>query len=99
MAEKSKDLLPTVLITGASRGIGRNIAIHLSLSKKYKLVLLSRNQEKLSETVDLCKQINNNVQLMALQCDINDTNQLKECIKKAGEFGPYAVLINNAGIY
>eukprot|EP01084_Bolivina_argentea_P023479 43797_1 len=95
---ESKNLLPTVLITGASRGIGRNIAIHLALSKKYKLVLLSRNQQKLNETVDLCKRVNNSIQLMSLQCDITNTKQLKECVKKTGDFGPYAVLINNAGI-
>ena len=92
-------LLPTVLITGASQGIGRNIALNLSLSKKYRLVLLARNESKLNETVRQCKSINNDVQIMPLKCDITDTKALKQCIKKCGkEFGPYAVLINNAGI-
>eukprot|EP01084_Bolivina_argentea_P023478 43796_1 len=92
-------LLPTVLITGASRGIGRNIAVSLSLLKKYKLCLLSRNVNKLNETVKLCKSVNNMVQVLALKCDITDTQQLQTCIDKCGkDFGPFAVLINNAGI-
>eukprot|EP01084_Bolivina_argentea_P069131 125857_1 len=101
MAEETKhNILPTVLITGASRGIGRSIAINLSLSKKYKLALLSRNISKLNETINLCKNVNNNIKILSIQCDINNTNKLKQCIKRCGdEFGPYAALINNAGIY
>lgn len=41
-----------VLITGASSGIGRNIAI--LLSNVYNLVLCGRRKEKLEETLSLC---------------------------------------------
>eukprot|EP01083_Nonionella_stella_P143749 447395_1 len=97
--QRPSPILPTVVITGASRGIGRNIAVNLAVSGKYKLALLARNVSKLDETVNLCTEVNKNVQAMPFQCDISNTNQLTETITKiATEFGPFAVLINNAGV-
>eukprot|EP01083_Nonionella_stella_P197132 724944_1 len=86
MAQKkrSSPILPTVVITGASRGIGRNIAVNLAVSGKYKLALLARNVSKLNKTVNLCKSLNNNVQAMPFQCDISNTKQLTETVTKIG---------------
>eukprot|EP01083_Nonionella_stella_P002628 7528_1 len=97
--QRPSPILPTVVITGASRGIGRNIAVNLAVSGKYKLALLARNVSKLDETVNLCTEVNKNVQAMPFQCDISNTKQLTETITKIGTaFGPFAVLINNAGV-
>ena len=41
-----------VLITGASSGVGRELAIYLS--KSYKLILNGRNEERLQETSERC---------------------------------------------
>ena len=90
--------LPTVLITGASKGVGRAIAIQLSKSKKYKLALLSRNLTGINETIKVCKSVNSNIKCLPLQCDITDDKKLSQTISLVGNsFGPLCVLINNAG--
>eukprot|EP01083_Nonionella_stella_P238834 836636_1 len=95
-------VLPTLIITGASQGIGRCTAIHLSRyeTPRYKLALLARNLSKLGETKELCcaenKSMRRNIEIF--KCDITKTEQLKETVNYIGEnFGPLATVINNAG--
>eukprot|EP01084_Bolivina_argentea_P280250 479249_1 len=96
-------VLPTLIITGASQGIGRCTAIHLSRyeTPRYKLALLARNLSKLGETKELCcaenKSMRRNIEIF--KCDITKTEQLKETVNYIGEnFGPLATVINNAGV-
>lgn len=49
--------MQTLFVTGASSGIGREIAIELS--EKYNLILCSRNEDKLKETACLCNKQSN----------------------------------------
>ena len=46
----------TVIITGASQGIGRHIAIAFAQKTPHHIVLLARNSEKLAQTSSLCIQ-------------------------------------------
>eukprot|EP01084_Bolivina_argentea_P041218 76053_1 len=93
-------VLPTVIITGASQGIGRSIAIALSQTNCYKLALISRNEKKLNQTVQRCRDMNETVEILSLLCDLTNDERLKFSINKIGnEFGPISCLINNAGIY
>eukprot|EP00483_Globobulimina_turgida_P000259 UN00259 len=96
-------VLPTIIITGASQGIGRCTAVHLSRydSPRYKLALLARNVDKLGETKELCcaknKSMRKNIEVF--KCDITKTEQLKETINYIGtNFGPLASVINKAGV-
>lgn len=41
-----------LLITGASSGVGREIAVYLS--RKYNLIIAGRNEERLLETKEMC---------------------------------------------
>ncbi|MEO7044421.1 MAG: SDR family oxidoreductase [Ferruginibacter sp.] len=48
-----------ILITGATSGIGRHIAVNLS--KRFALILNGRNLETLSDTYDLCSKEKNHL--------------------------------------
>eukprot|EP01084_Bolivina_argentea_P156343 272460_1 len=97
------NVLPTIIITGASQGIGRCTAVYLSRydTPRYKLALLARNTTKLGETKELCcketKSMRRNVEIF--KCDITKTDELKECVNYIGtNFGPLCTVINNAGV-
>ena len=79
-----------VLITGASDGIGRSIAIRLA-KDGYSLVLCGRNESKLTDVVAEC---GDNVQTLVF--DINDSEARKSAISSVQGVD---ILINNAGVW
>jgi 3-oxoacyl-[acyl-carrier protein] reductase len=88
----------TILITGASQGIGRAIAIKFAEEGALHLLLLSRNIEKLAKLRD---EIENScsTKVTIFEVDLSNletiTNIAKEC--KASKIG-VDVIVNNAGI-
>ena len=78
------------LVTGASSGIGRDLAIELSMYG-YDLILVSRNKEKLEE---VAKQINTNTKIIAMNLEDEDN-----CKKLYDELknDDIDILVNNAG--
>jgi len=85
----------TVLITGASGGIGYELA-KIYADKNYNLILIARNLNKLNELEKLCKTGTNNVYVFS--CDLSKTNSATEvfnfCSSKNLQVD---YLINNAG--
>lgn len=85
--------MKTVLITGASRGIGAETA-RLFHEKGYNVVINYNKSEK--EAFLLQSQLKNSI---AIKADVSDEAQTKAMIEKAvAHFGFIDVLINNAGI-
>lgn len=84
-AEKMK-----VLITGASSGIGRDMARYLS-KKGFDLVLAARNVKKLER---LKRELKTNVDI--IYCDLSEDNAAFELYNKCKNKG-IDMLINNAG--
>ncbi len=83
----------TVVITGASRGIGADAARQFA-SAGANLALLARSAEALD---DLAAEIGGNVLVAA--CDVSDHAAVTEALGKAHQrFGSLDVLINNAGV-
>ncbi len=80
-----------VLITGASSGIGRALAVILS-QKGYELFLLARREEKLQEL----KSELGNSNIHIIPCDLNGPNALNEI--KTMTNCHIDILINNAGL-
>ena len=85
------------LVTGASRGIGRAIA--LALAKAGSNVAVNfRNQEK--EAKGVCDRIEAyGRQCIAVQADVGEAAEVSRLIKNVEErLGTISILVNNAGI-
>lgn len=87
-----------VLVTGASRGIGRAIAIQYAHAGVASLVLCARSTAPLDEVEVELKTINKNIRVLKFGFDVTDDDKVEECAKevKAKE-GRLDVLVNNAG--
>ena len=77
------------LITGASSGIGRDIARELS-RKGYDLIIVARNEKKLEE---LKSDLNTNTQIVSM-----DLTSEENCKKLYERFPDIDLLVNNAGL-
>ncbi|BAO54912.1 SDR family NAD(P)-dependent oxidoreductase [Nonlabens marinus] len=86
--------MKTVLITGATSGIGLATAKMLA-TESYKLILCGRNTEKL---VELKQQLGNQTNIYTLEFDVRDKKVVSEKIQSLpADFKQIDVLINNAG--
>lgn len=87
--------MKTVLITGASRGIGAEIA--KQAIKKYNVVVCYNNsEEKARKLVEELKEVGNAI---ALKVDVTKFNQVKKCVEDAKQyFSKIDALVNCAGI-
>ena len=84
------------LITGASRGLGRAMAVALAQGGA-KIALVARDEEKLKETAEEVKAAGSHAQIF-----LADVASEAEVERLAGEvrsgFGHVDILVNNAGI-
>ena len=84
------------MITGASAGIGRGLALEIA-SRGGQLALLARREELLSEIVDEAKRLN--VRAVAATADVRDAKAVRDAADRfRKELGPIDILIANAGI-
>lgn len=87
-----------VLITGASRGIGKSTALEFA-KKGYNVVINYLNSEK--QAYDLKKEIEETykVKVMIIKADVSNENDIKNMIEKViSEFNHIDCLVNNAAI-
>ena len=82
------------LITGASSGIGRSLALELS-SKGYELILSSRNIDLLNDVADNVSELGGKVHV--IQMDIKDSSSVEELFVKSKKIGFVDIVVNNAG--
>jgi len=86
-----------VLITGASRGIGRELALYYARAGA-SLVLVSRRQETLDETRDAVLKEVPGAEVVTFVADVKDPAKAEEAVKVAtSRFGRLDILIANAG--
>lgn len=84
------------LVTGASRGIGRAIAIALA-EADFIVACFARNREKLEETAALINATDSVARVHT--GDVANEQDIENLIKEVtGEHGGIDVLVNNAGI-
>lgn len=88
----------TVLITGASRGIGKSIAYHFG-KNGYNLVLCSLTSKELLDTIKNQLESLYSIKVLTFTGDIGDYKKAKELFHELDDkFGSLDVIVNNAGI-
>ena len=85
------------VVTGASRGIGRQIAIHMAREGAFVIINYHGSKEKADETVAEIEK--NRGRAEAIQCNVSSYQEseifLRQVIEK---YGRIDILVNNAGI-
>lgn len=90
--------MKTVLITGASSGIGQAAASLLASKKEYRLILCGRRKEKL---IHLSQELNSRFECenLILDFDIRDKDAVESAIVSIpDQFRKIDILVNNAGL-
>ncbi|MGE7917827.1 3-oxoacyl-[acyl-carrier-protein] reductase [Viridibacillus sp. NPDC093762] len=87
----------TAVVTGASRGIGRAIALTLAEQGARVVVNYSGSQSKAEEVV--AEITENGGEAIAVQANVADADEVTALMKAATDiFGSLDILVNNAGI-
>jgi len=87
----------TAIVTGASRGIGRAIALALAAEGARVVVNYSRNADAADEVVARIAAANG--EAIAVQADVADPSQVGALLAATqARFGGIHILVNNAGI-
>lgn len=89
---------PLVLVTGASQGIGADIALAFATEARARLVLVARNERNLAAVAARAKKAGARG-TECIACDVTDADavELLAATVEARHGGPPDVLINNAG--
>jgi NAD(P)-dependent dehydrogenase (short-subunit alcohol dehydrogenase family) len=85
----------TLLVTGASRGIGKALALELA-REKVNLILNARGEEPLRETHDACLQLGISAEYVA--GDAADVETVAAMVEKARDMGNFYGFIHAAGV-
>lgn len=88
--------MKTILITGASDGIGKSVAIKLS-EQKDNLILFGRDEAKLEAVKTACEAKGAKVEVYAF--DLTDNDKRRSVVDEIMSKQAVDVLINNAGIW
>ena len=85
------------IVTGASRGIGREIALQLAQEGAKVAVNYSGSKDKADEVVQQIKDAGG--EAFAIQADVSNSDSVKTMVDMTIEtFGSIDILVNNAGI-
>jgi 3-oxoacyl-[acyl-carrier protein] reductase len=85
------------LVTGASRGIGREIALELARQGSNVAVNYAGSESKANEVVDEIKAIGK--EAFVIKCDVSNSDEVAAMVKETVDrFGKLDILVNNAGI-
>ncbi|MCM3616292.1 3-oxoacyl-[acyl-carrier-protein] reductase [Sutcliffiella horikoshii] len=87
----------TAVVTGASRGIGRAVALELAEQGANVVVNYSGSEAKAHEVVEAIKEMGG--QAIAVRANVGNSEDVQAMMKKAlSQFDTIDILVNNAGI-
>ncbi|MDQ0191246.1 3-oxoacyl-ACP reductase FabG [Alicyclobacillus cycloheptanicus] len=84
------------VVTGASRGIGRSIAIALARAGAHVVVNYRQSKDAADAVVDTCRAVGSRA--IAVQADVTVPEDVTNLMVMATSLGVPRILINNAGI-
>lgn len=85
------------LVTGASRGIGKAIALELAKQGANVAVNYAGNEAKAQSVVEEIESMH--VQSFKIQADVANESDVKDMVRGViGQFGSLDILVNNAGV-
>jgi|TARA_A100001011_G_C14240083_1_gene812829 retinol dehydrogenase-12 len=88
----------TILITGATNGIGKAAAIKFAESAK-SIAFTYRNEELAEDLKNEMQKINPNLSINSFFCDFSVQDSIRECVDKIkNDLKAIDLLINNAGV-
>lgn len=86
------------LVTGASSGIGKNVAM-LYAKEGAKVVAVARRLENLEAIRDEVKDLGYPGEILPISVDLSNDDEIKAMVEKTlEEYGTIDILVNNAGI-
>jgi short-subunit dehydrogenase len=92
-------MLRNILITGATSGLGKQIAIEYSKhSLTQTLILLGRNIERMNEVKNTCGLNNKNINIITYCFDITNSQKLSQVVNEILLEYKIDILIANAGV-
>ncbi|MEM6325613.1 MAG: SDR family oxidoreductase [Bacteroidota bacterium] len=90
--------MPTVVVTGASQGIGRAVAVAYAAYPDARLALLARTEAKLRAVAAECARLGAEADVVV--CDVTDEANVASAAERVHErLGAVDVLVNNAGVF
>lgn len=90
----------TILITGASSGIGRSTAFEFARTspQNLNLILTARRIDSLNQiAAEIAQEVGAGVRVLPVQLDVSNAQEVREFVSKLpAEFKEIDVLVNNA---
>ena len=86
----------TVLVTGSTSGLGKQLALELTKSGGPKVIVHGKDQQKAAALIKELDKINPKVKHQGIVCDFNQPSTI---VKAFGQIKKLDILINNAGVW
>ena len=91
--------MKTIIVTGASSGIGKEAALHLAKSG-HCILMLCRDSEKSMKVHQEIVSLSGNDNVFLIPVDLSDPTSIRSAVEKIkSEYQVIDVLVNNAGVY